>query len=78
MHTYIFGRGERVKYQLVNDHLLESMFKELFKKKKARIDDIVEDIQYVDLVFPPESTPPTKDSVNKMNIIGICNISHKL
>ena len=63
------------EYRIVDDWTLERIFKEFIKKKKSRVEDIIEDIQYVDLVYPPESTPPIRDSVRKRSIIGFCKIS---
>ena len=37
--------------------------------EKGDVEDF-DDVQYVDLVYPPSSNPPIRHSVKKMSLIG--------
>jgi hypothetical protein len=78
------------KYQIIDDDTLERFFKEvgmpkgLYKileelsvKKKLRKDEDYDDIQYIDLVYPPGSNPPIRNSIKKMTLIGLNQISRQ-
>lgn len=64
------------KYQIIDDNTLERLFKELSVNKKLK-DKEEEDIQfqYIELVYPPGSNPPIKNSIKKMTLIGLNQIS---
>jgi hypothetical protein len=73
------------KYQIMDDETLERFFKEMgmpkklgsvleeMSKKKKIIDDEedYDDIQYIDLVYPPGSNPPIRKSIKKMTLINL-------
>ncbi len=76
------------EYRIVDDETLEKMFKEvgmpknlsktleeLSVKKKLHDKEDYDDIQYIDLVYPPGSNPPARNSIKKMNLIGFNHIS---
>ena len=63
------------KYQIIDDDTLERLFKELSVKKKLRKDEDYDDIQFINLVYPPGSNPPIKNSIKKMTITCLNQIS---
>ena len=63
------------KYQIIDDDTLERLFKELSVKKKLRKDEDYDDIQYIDLVYPPGSNPPLRNSIKKMTLTCLNQIS---
>jgi hypothetical protein len=88
----MFGRGETVaKYDCFGDkrkrlikkfHLPEDLLDYLsilVKPQDEEEIDETEDVQYeyIDLVFPPNSTPPTRNSNKKINLADFNQI-HKM
>jgi len=63
------------KYQIMDDETLERLFKELSVKKKLRKDEDYDDIEYIDLVYPPGSDPPLRNSNKKMTLTFLNQIS---
>ena len=52
---------------------LDILYKKIMKKKNEEGDDV--QYEYIDLVYPPGSNPPTRNSTKKMNLIGFNQIS---
>jgi hypothetical protein len=63
------------KYQIIDDDTLERLFKELSVKKKLHKDEDYDDIEYIDLVYPPGSDPPLRNSNKKMTLTFFNQIS---
>lgn len=87
----MFGRGEKVaKHDYFGDkrkrfikkfHLREDLLEYLSILVKSQDEeeiDETEDVQYeyIDLVFPPNSKPPTRDSNKRINLADFNQI-HK-
>ena len=61
----------------LSENLLETL--KFFSKFESDDEDEIEDVQYeyIDLVFPPNSTPPTRNSIKKINLADFNQI-HKM
>jgi hypothetical protein len=52
-------------------------FEEIQKELESRDEEDYDDIQYIDLVYPPGSNPPIRNSIKKMTLIGLNHITLK-
>jgi len=48
---------------------------EIAKKFESKNKEDYDDIQYIDLVYPPGSNPPIRNSIKKMSLFGFNHIS---
>jgi hypothetical protein len=44
---------------------------EIAKEFESKDGEDYDDIQYIDLVYPPGSNPPIRNSIKKMTLIGL-------
>lgn len=61
----------KVYEEIVSGKTIEEIVKELESSDEEDYDDI----QYIDLVYPPGSNPPIRNSIKKMTLIGLNHIT---